>query len=61
MIIKDVMCWVISSGAHDFLRCVEREALECKSVYFYNEQEYLEHMSYENICVEHEALKHMKR
>ena len=39
---------------------VEQEALEDMSVYIYVEQESLEHMSYENLCVEHEALKHMK-
>ena len=40
---------------------VERQALEHMSVYIFVEREASEHMSYENLCVEHEALKQMKR
>ena len=40
---------------------VERESLEHMCIYICVEQEALEQMSYENLCVEHEALKHMKR
>ena len=40
--------------------CVEREYLEHMSVYIFVQREAMEHMIYENLYVEHEALKHMK-
>ena len=62
----DVLCWARSSRENQYLNvCVEREALEHMSVYVVlakisGEHECvfgigrgaLEHMSYENLCVE---------